>query len=62
MSSRATLAQPLTLPNGVVVKNRLFKSAMSEALGTREGASTPELTRLYQAWADGGIGLCVCDG
>jgi 2,4-dienoyl-CoA reductase-like NADH-dependent reductase (Old Yellow Enzyme family) len=54
-----TLKQTLTLPNGAVVKNRLFKSAMSEALANRDGAPTAELVRLYQAWADGGIGLCV---
>src|SRR3990167_9224603 len=59
MTPQAVLAQPFTLPNGVVIKNRLFKSAMSEALGNRERASTPELVRLYQAWADGGVGLCV---
>ena len=59
MTPQAVLAQKLTLPNGVIIKNRLLKSAMSEALGARDGASTPELTRLYQAWADGGIGLCV---
>ncbi len=59
MTPVAVLAQPFTLPNGVVVKNRLLKSAMSEALGTRDGAPTPELTRLYGAWAEGGIGLCV---
>lgn len=59
MSPQAVLAQSFTLPGGAVVKNRLFKSAMSEALGTREGAATPELVRLYGAWADGGIGLCI---
>jgi 2,4-dienoyl-CoA reductase-like NADH-dependent reductase (Old Yellow Enzyme family) len=59
MTPHAVLAQPFTLPNGVHIKNRLFKSAMSEALGTRDGAPTPELTRLYGAWAEGGIGLCV---
>ena len=59
MTPQAVLAQPFTLPNGAVIKNRLFKSAMSEALGTRQGAATPELVRLYGAWADGGIGLCV---
>ena len=58
-TSHTVLAQPLTLPNGTVVKNRLLKSAMSEALGTREGSPTPELNHLYKAWADGGIGLCV---
>ncbi|MGH6645465.1 NADH:flavin oxidoreductase/NADH oxidase family protein [Aquabacterium sp.] len=59
MTPQAVLAQPFTLPNGVLIKNRLFKSAMSEALGNRDRAPTPELVRLYQAWADGGVGLCV---
>jgi 2,4-dienoyl-CoA reductase-like NADH-dependent reductase (Old Yellow Enzyme family) len=59
MTPQAVLAQPLTLPNGAVIKNRLLKSAMSEALGTREGAPTPELNHLYKAWAEGGVGLCV---
>jgi len=59
MTPQAVLAQKLTLPNGVIIKNRLLKSSMSEALGARDGASTTELARLYQAWADGGIGLCV---
>lgn len=59
MTPQALLAQPFQLPRGAVVKNRIFKSAMSEALGTRQGAPTPELVRLYGAWADGGVGLCV---
>jgi len=58
-SPQDLIAQSFTLPHGTVVRNRLFKSAMSEALGTRTGAATPELARLYGAWADGGIGLCV---
>ncbi len=58
-SPQATLAQTFTLPNGTVIRNRLFKSAMSEALAQRNGCPTPELVRLYGAWADGGIGLCV---
>jgi len=59
MTPQAVLAQPFTLPNGTVIKNRLLKSAMSEALGDRQRAATPELTRLYGTWADGGIGLCI---
>lgn len=59
MTPQAVLSQTLTLSNGVVIKNRLLKSAMSEALGSRDQSPTPELIRLYQAWADGGIGLCV---
>ncbi len=59
MNPQAVLTQAFVLPNGTVIKNRLFKSAMSEALGDRQRAATPELARLYGAWADGGIGLCV---
>lgn len=59
MTPQAVLAQPFTLPNGTVIKNRLLKSAMSEALCKRDGAATPELIKLYGAWADGGIGLCI---
>lgn len=59
MTPQAVLSQSLTLPNGTVIKNRLLKSAMSEALGRRDGSATPELVRLYGAWAEGGVGLCV---
>ena len=59
MTAQTTLAQALILPNGTRIKNRLFKSAMSEALARRDGAPSPELVRLYSAWASGGIGLCV---
>lgn len=50
---------PLTLPCGVTLPNRLLKSAMSESLGTIDNHVTPELARLYRRWADGGIGLCI---
>ena len=59
LSPAQILAQPFTLPNGTVVKNRLVKSAMSEALGTTDNHVTTALPRLYGRWADGGIGLLV---
>ena len=59
MSPSHILSQNLYLPNGTIIKNRLLKSAMSEAMGSRDGAPTPALVHLYQAWADGGIGLCI---
>jgi len=59
MTSPSVLNNALTLPNGAVIKNRLLKSAMSEALAQRDGKPTPELNHLYSAWAKGGIGLCV---
>jgi 2,4-dienoyl-CoA reductase-like NADH-dependent reductase (Old Yellow Enzyme family) len=53
------LAQPLTLPCGQVLPNRLMKSALSETLGDRDGAPTPALLGLYERWASGGYGLVV---
>ncbi|HEY0975772.1 MAG TPA: NADH:flavin oxidoreductase/NADH oxidase family protein [Solimonas sp.] len=59
MTPQQILSQPLTLANGQVIKNRIAKSAMSEALGTLDNHPTSRLDRLYGAWADGGVGLCV---
>lgn len=53
------LARTLTLPCGAVIKNRLGKSAMSEALATFDNRPTDALSTLYGRWAAGGIGLCV---
>lgn len=50
---------PLTLPCGTTLPNRLMKSAMSEALGTVDGAPKPGLATLYRRWAQGGVGLSV---
>ena len=59
MKKQEIINQPFTLPNGVVVKNRLLKSAMSETLGTKDGAPKHDLATLYEIWAKGGIGICV---
>lgn len=58
-NSHDILNTPLTLPGGAVIKNRFMKSAMSEILGTPEYGPSKELIRLYETWADGGIGLLV---
>lgn len=59
MSSQNTIAQSYTLKNGTIIKNRLLKSAMSEALGESNGAPKSDLATLYGTWANGGIGICV---
>lgn len=59
LSPAQVLAQPFSLPNGSIIKNRLAKSAMSESMGTYDNRVTPGLVRLYDRWADGGIGLCI---
>lgn len=56
---QAVLGESLQLPCGAVLKNRLAKSAMSEAMAGRDGAPNEELARLYARWADGGLGLCI---
>lgn len=53
------LAQPLTLPCGHVLPNRIGKSAMSEALGTVDNRVTPRLGTLYERWSRGGLGLAI---
>lgn len=53
------LAQPLTLPCGAVLPNRLVKAAMTEGLATPQGVPTEALERLYGLWSDGGAGLLL---
>ena len=53
------LAQPLALPCGAVLPNRLAKAAMTEGLATAAGVPGPALEQLYGLWADGGAGLLL---
>ena len=53
------LSDPLVLPCGAVLPNRLAKAAMTEGLADVQGRSTAELERLYGLWADGGSGLLI---
>ncbi|MDN3652299.1 NADH:flavin oxidoreductase/NADH oxidase family protein [Thalassotalea ponticola] len=53
------LAQPLTLPCGAVINNRLGKSAMTEGLADPFDRPTPELNNLYRTWSLGGTGLHI---
>lgn len=53
------LNQPLTLPCGAVLPNRIAKAAMTEGLADTRGQPTPELDRLYGIWSVGGAGLQI---
>ncbi len=53
------LNQPLTLPCGAILPNRLAKAAMTEGLADTGGRPAPELNRLYGVWSDGGAGLLL---
>jgi 2,4-dienoyl-CoA reductase-like NADH-dependent reductase (Old Yellow Enzyme family) len=51
--------EPLQLPNGVRIPNRIAKAAMEENMADAEQGPSPQLMRLYQAWAEGGAGLIL---
>ena len=54
-----TISDAIEIKQGFEVKNRLFKSAMSEQLGDKNHDPTLGLMRVYKTWAEGGIGLSV---
>ena len=57
--NKPPLAQPLELPCGIVLKNRIAKSAMSDSLGDGHGNPTDAQVRLYERWATGGLALSI---
>ncbi|WP_306250738.1 NADH:flavin oxidoreductase/NADH oxidase family protein [Parvularcula sp. IMCC14364] len=50
---------PITLPCGATLKNRLCKAAMTEGLGDDHNRATERHVTLYQRWARGGAGLLL---
>lgn len=50
---------PLSLPNGSVIPNRIAKAAMEENMADAHHAPSAQLMRLYEAWAQGGAGLLI---
>ncbi len=52
-----SLAEPLRLPCGATLPNRLAKGAMTEGLATPEGVPTKALETLYRCWSEGGAGM-----
>lgn len=53
------LFDPLALPNGSTLPNRLAKAAMEENMADADHAPSTQLIRLYKAWAEGGAGLLI---
>ncbi|AOY93768.1 2,4-dienoyl-CoA reductase [Cupriavidus sp. USMAA2-4] len=53
------LFQPLVLPNGAVIPNRLAKAAMEENMADADHAPSEAMVRLYGAWARGMSGLIL---
>lgn len=59
IDSNNVLTHSLTLPCGAIIRNRLIKSAMSDSLADGEGNPTASQIRLYERWAEGGVGLSI---
>ncbi|MEQ8482070.1 MAG: oxidoreductase [Hoeflea sp.] len=53
------LGAPLVLPCGVVLKNRILKSAMSDSLGDGAGNPSAAQVALYRRWAEGGAAVSI---
>ena len=53
------LTQPLALPCGVLLKNRLAKGAMTEGLANADDNATERHASLYGRWSDGGAGMLL---
>lgn len=54
-----SLHDPLTLPCGQVLPNRIMKAALSEALGNTNNSPDGRLEQLYTTWSRGGYGLLI---
>ena len=59
MSNARLLTTPMPITEKSSVKNRLFKSAMSEQLGDQNFSPTSQLIHLYDIWSKGGTGVLV---
>ncbi|MEO0436794.1 MAG: NADH:flavin oxidoreductase/NADH oxidase family protein [Pseudomonadota bacterium] len=55
----SALSEPLQLPCGAVLPNRLAKAAMTEGLADLRGVPTASLTQLYRVWSEGGAGMLL---
>ncbi|TGK02670.1 NADH:flavin oxidoreductase/NADH oxidase family protein [Leptospira langatensis] len=53
------LLEPLTLPNGVVISNRIAKAAMEEGISDRKFLPGEKIFQLYSRWAKSGAGLLI---
>ncbi len=54
-----SLSEPLTLPCGTTLPNRILKSAMTEGLADEHDRATERHVRLYRRWAEGGAGTLI---
>lgn len=55
----ASMNEPLKLPCGATLRNRIAKSAMTEGLADAQGRPNERHVNLYKAWAEGGAGMLL---
>lgn len=54
-----SLAKPLSLPSGSILKNRIAKAAMTEGLADAHNRATTRHVNLFRRWAEGGAGMLL---
>lgn len=54
-----SLSDPVDLPSGLRLPNRIAKAALSEALGDSGNNPDERIVTLYRRWAQGGYGLLI---
>jgi 2,4-dienoyl-CoA reductase-like NADH-dependent reductase (Old Yellow Enzyme family) len=53
------ISEPFTLQSGLVLQNRLIKTATAENLGDKKYLPTEALVEAYETWANGGWGMVI---
>ncbi|XDD50507.1 NADH:flavin oxidoreductase/NADH oxidase family protein [Leptospira sp. WS92.C1] len=56
---KSPLSQPLRLPNGEILPNRIAKASMEESLADDDFLPGEDLIQLYKRWGQGGAGLLL---
>ncbi len=59
MGKDLMISQPLKLPNGLILRNRIVKAAMSEALGDVQNDTTEGHIKLFERWSKGGAAMLI---
>ena len=59
MSPSQVLNQSFELPCGVIIPNRIIKSAMSENNADTGGKPSEQIIKLYETWGKGGAGVLI---
>lgn len=58
-AQQVTPFSEFTFKSGLTVKNRMAKAAMEESLGDYRQMPDARISKLYQAWSRGGVGMII---